>query len=202
MTRAPIFEHFLHRLFRTHFFTTPASKMVTQGAPREPPKHQNRVKLTSRAVLQKKRWKKLRKSAFSGKLDMQSAHACAVQTHFFLLALRLEKSSKKLPKSTSKSSKNHQKTLVEPFNKSCRKRWHAKRKECQKVPNKDLKSACPFRGEKSPKSFKIRDTFKVGPQASKMSPRASKITQNHENLVTQNQENPRKKTSRNGMVLP
>ncbi len=33
----------------------------------------------------------------------------------------------------------------------------------------------------------------MGPQASKMSPRASKITQNHENLVTQNQENPRKK---------
>ena len=40
----------------------------------------------------------------------------------------------------------------------------------------------------------------MGPQASKMSPRASKITQNHENLVTQNQENPRKKTSRNGTV--
>ena len=40
----------------------------------------------------------------------------------------------------------------------------------------------------------------MGPQASKMSPRASKITQNHENMVTQNQENPRKKTSRNGTV--
>ena len=40
----------------------------------------------------------------------------------------------------------------------------------------------------------------MGPQASKMSPRASKITQNHENLVTQNQENPKKKTSRNGTV--
>ena len=40
----------------------------------------------------------------------------------------------------------------------------------------------------------------MGPKASKMSPRASKITQNHENLVTQNQENPRKKTSRNGTV--
>ena len=30
-----------------------------------------------------------------------------------------------------------------------------------------------------------------------MSPRASKITQNHENLVTQNQENPRKKNFKN-----
>ena len=54
--------------------------------------------------------------------------------------------------------------------------------------------------EVSPKSQKIRGIFKMGPQASKMSPRASKITQNHENLVTQNQENPRKKTSRNGTV--
>ena len=29
---------------------------------------------------------------------------------------------------------------------------------------------------------------------------SSKITQNYENLVTRNQENPRKKTSRNGTV--
>ena len=43
------------------------------------------------AGLQKKRWNKLQKSAFSGKLDMQSAHACAVQTHFFVFALRPEK---------------------------------------------------------------------------------------------------------------
>ena len=40
----------------------------------------------------------------------------------------------------------------------------------------------------------------MGPQASKMSPRVSKIIQIHENLVTQNQENPRNKTSRNGTV--
>ena len=40
----------------------------------------------------------------------------------------------------------------------------------------------------------------MGPQASKMSPRAPKITQNHQNMVTQNQENPGKKTSRNGTV--
>ena len=128
-TRAPIFEHFLHHFFRTHFFTTPASKMVTQGAPREPPKHQNRVKMTSCAGLQKKGWKKLRKSAFSGKLDMQSAHACAVQTHFFVFAIRPEKWSKKPPKSSSKSSKIHQKTLLEPCQNSCRKSWHAKRKK-------------------------------------------------------------------------
>ena len=170
--------------------------MVTQGAPREPPKHQNRVKMTSRAVLQKKEWKKLRKSAFSGKLDMQSAHACAVQTHFFVFALRPEKWSKKPPKSSSKSSKNHQKALVEPIKNSCRKSWDAKRKKCQKVSKMDLKRDYPFRPENSPKSQKIRGIFKMGPQASKMSPRASKIIQNHENLVTQDQENPRKKTSR------
>ena len=39
-----------------------------------------------------------------------------------------------------------------------------------------------------------------GPPGFQNEPRASKITQNHENLVTQNQENPRKKTSRNGTV--
>ena len=55
-------------------------------SPREFPKHQNRVKMTSSARLRKQGWKKLRKSAFSGKLDMQSAHACAVQTHFFVKA--------------------------------------------------------------------------------------------------------------------
>ena len=91
VTCAPIFEHFLHHFFRTHFLPTPASKMVIQGAPRELQKHQNRVKMISRTVLQKNEWKKLRKSAFSGKLDMQSAHACAVQTHFFVFALRPEK---------------------------------------------------------------------------------------------------------------
>ncbi len=89
--KLPKSRSFFRPLFRSPQKSPPASKMVTQGAPREPPKHQNRVKMTSRAVLQKKGWKKLRKSAFSGKLDMQSAHACAVQTHFFLFALRPEK---------------------------------------------------------------------------------------------------------------
>ena len=62
--------------------------------------------------------------------------------------------------------------------------------------------------ERSPKSQKsepwaqnVPQACRRGSQAPKilknhqqMSPRASKITQNHENLVTQNQENPRKKT--------
>ena len=54
----------------------------------------------------------------------------------------------------------------------------------------DLKKEVPFRGGNVLKITKIQGIFKMGP-------RASKITQNHENLVTQNQENPRKKKGRN-----
>ena len=67
-----------------------------------------------------------------------------------------------------------------------------------------------FQGGKVSKITKIRALGQNMPQASKrgsqapkirknhqkMSPRASKITQNHANLVTQNQENLRKQTSR------
>ena len=76
----------------------------------------------------------------------------------------------------------------------------------KKGPQKGL----VFRGGEVSKIIKIRalgqnmlQASKRGSQAPKIpknhqkkSPRASKITQNHENLVTQNQENPRKKTSR------
>ena len=51
----------------------------------------------------------------------------------------------------------------------------------------------PFAAKSLQNHKKIRGAFKMGPQASKMSPRASKI-------MTQNQENPRKKTARNGTV--
>ena len=74
----------------------------------------------------------------------------------------------------------------------------------------DLKKDSPFRGGELSKIKKIRalgqnmlQASKRGSQSpkilknhQKMSPRASKIIQNHENLVTQNQENPRNKTSR------
>ena len=79
-------------------------------------------------------------------------------------------------------------------------------KSIKKVPQKGL----GFRGGEVSKIIKIRalgqnmlQASKRGSQApkifknpQKMSPRASKITQNHENLVTQNQENLRKQTSR------
>ena len=76
----------------------------------------------------------------------------------------------------------------------------------KKEPQKGLL----FRGGEVSKIIKIRalgqnmlQASKRGSRASKilkntqkMSPRASKITQNHENLVTRNQENLRKQTSR------
>ena len=84
------------------------------------------------------------------------------------------------------------------------------KKWMQKVSKKEPKRDSFFRGVRSPKSQKSEPWAQNVPQASRRgsqapkifknqqqkSPRASKITQNHENLVTQNQENPRKKTSR------
>ena len=75
---------------------------------------------------------------------------------------------------------------------------------------KGAKNEVPFRGGEVTKIIKIRALGQNMPQASKRgsqapkilknhqkkSPRASTLTQNHENLVTQNQENPRKQTSR------
>ena len=74
-----------------------------------------------------------------------------------------------------------------------------------------IKNEVGFQGVRSPKIIKIRALGQNMLQASKrgsraptilknhqkMSPRASKITQNHENLVTQNQENPRKTNFKN-----
>ena len=78
------------------------------------------------------------------------------------------------------------------------------------VENDLKRGAGAFAPKTSPKSQKSEPWAQNVPQASrrgsqapkilknhqKKSPRASKITQNHENLVTQKQENPRKKTSR------
>ena len=67
----------------------------------------------------------------------------------------------------------------------------------------DLKKGLVFRTGNVLKITKIQDTFQMVSRSpkrfknhQKMNPRASKISQNHENLVTQNRENPRKKTSR------
>ena len=75
---------------------------------------------------------------------------------------------------------------------------------------KGAKNEVPFRGGEVTKIIKIRalgqnvlQVSKRGSQAPKifknhqeMNSRPSKIIQNQENLVTQNQDNPRKKTSR------
>ena len=72
----------------------------------------------------------------------------------------------------------------------------------QKVSKMSEKGTTPFVAERSPKSQQSELWAQNAPQASrrgsqapkilknhqKMSPRASKITQNHDNLVTQNQE--------------
>ena len=53
----------------------------------------------------------------------------------------------------------------------------------------DLKSELGVRARNVFKITKIRDIFKMGPQASKMSPWAPKITQNHES------DHPKSRTS-------
>ena len=81
----------------------------------------------------------------------------------------------------------------------------------QKVSKKEPKKDWRFRGEKSPKSHKsepwaqsgapsLQEGFPGTQNTQKSSKMSSKITQNYENLVTRNQENPRKTTSRNGTV--
>ena len=63
-----------------------------------------------------------------------------------------------------------------------------------------MTSGLLFRTGNVSKITKTRDILKMGPEASKMSPRVPEITQNHEsdhpklrNPIKTNQENPRKK---------
>ena len=77
----------------------------------------------------KKDTKNDRKSHFSGRLDMQSAHACAVQTHFFVFTFQWPKAPKKKAKSIPKWSlwapkitKNQKKrTLKKTLKNECKK---------------------------------------------------------------------------------
>ena len=65
-----------------------------------------------------------------------------------------------------------------------KKHWKFDAKSIKKGPQKGL----PLSPGNVSKIIKIQDIVQMSLQASKMSSRASKITQNHENLVTQNQE--------------
>ena len=99
-TRIPVFEH----LFCFFFFMTFWSQMVI---PREPKIAQNHKKSCSRGLPEstlKKDTKYNRKNDFSGRLAMQCAHACAVQTHFFVFTFQWPKAAKKEPKSFPKWS--------------------------------------------------------------------------------------------------
>ena len=96
----PRFRAFFGSLFLMTFW----SQMVI---PTEAKIGQNHKKSCSRGLPEstlKKDTKNHRKSLFPGRLDMQSAHACAVQTHFFVFTFQWPKASKKELKSFPKWS--------------------------------------------------------------------------------------------------
>ena len=99
---------------------------------REPKIAQNHKKSCSRGLPEstlKKDATNDRKSHFSGRLDMQSAHACAVQTHFFVFTFQWPKAPKKEPKNFSKWSlwapkitkKPEKQTLNKTLKNECKK---------------------------------------------------------------------------------
>ena len=137
---------------------------------------------------------------------MQSAHACAVQTHFFVFTFQWPKAPKKKPKSLPKWSlrapkitkKQKKRTLKKTLKKGCNKYQKIFSKRTTFSWRRGLQNhKNPSLGSKyAPSLQKGFPSIQNTQKSSKKEPPASKITQNHENLVTQNQENPRKKTSR------
>ena len=109
---------------------------------------------------------------------MQSAHACAVQTHFFLFALRPEKWCKKPPKMESRGTPNHTKSRKTGTQKN-NKNWIQKvwiltsKRRYLFVPETSLKSQksniSSIWASKSPNILK---------NLQKLNPRASKTIQN------------------------
>ena len=108
--------------------------------PRQPKIAQNHKKSCSRGLPEstlKKDAKNNRKSHFSGRLDMQSAHACAVQTHFFVFTFQWPKAPKKNPKRLPKWSlwtpkitkKLEKRTLEKTPQTKCKKYQKMNRKE-------------------------------------------------------------------------
>ena len=72
-----------------------ASKMESQGSPKISKISKNLSPEASPNRPLKNTSKKLQFWSPPGKLDMQSAHACAVQTHFFILAYILKKNAQR-----------------------------------------------------------------------------------------------------------
>ena len=127
---------------------------------------QNRSK-SSKIVFQRPSWehppKSHQKWCNLGRLDMQSAHACAVQTHFFVFALRPEKWSKKPPKMEPRGTPNHKKSRKNGTQKNT--------KNCiQKVSNMTSKRDSFFVAERSPKSQKSEVSSKWAPRPPKWAP--------------------------------
>ena len=99
--------------------------------PPSPPKcSQNRWKVNTKRYCEKEKTEKHENRCSSGRPHMQSTHACAVQTHFFLLDFACnnsKKRSKRAPKIIQKASTMLPIWLPEPPQTRCRK------KDCKKT---------------------------------------------------------------------
>ena len=108
--------------------------------PREPKIARNHKKSCSRGLPEstlKKDTTNDRKSHFPGRLDMQSAHACAVQTHFFVFTFQWPKAPKKEARSFPKWSfwapkitKNQEKIAFKKTAKNKCKKYQKKHQKC------------------------------------------------------------------------
>ena len=167
--------------------------------PRDPKIAQNREKLCSRGLPESTLQKVTKNYAIWKGQTSEFADTYTLSA-VFPVAQGSQKGAQKPPKIEPLGTQNHKKTRKTNTQKNI-ENW------MQKVSKKEPKRTTPFVAERSPKSQKSEPWAQNVPQASrrgsqapkipknhqKMRPWASKITQNHENLVTQNQENPRKK---------
>ena len=141
--------------------------MVTQGAPREPPKHQNRVKMTSRAGLQTKDGKSCEKVHFPESW-ICNPHTPVQSKHTFLCSRFGRKNDQKsLPKAPQNRPKIIKKRL------SSLSRIHAEKAETQnaKKSKKCQKRVSNGRGGFAHKSHQNHKKSEV---SSKWAPRPPK----------------------------
>ena len=134
---------------------------------------------------------------------MQSAHACAVQTHFLVF-------SKVIQKASQNGVPRHPKSHKIKKNGHSKKHWKTRLQKVGSGSHFDLKKGMPLSPGNVSKITKIQDIVNMGLQVSQHSQKSSKNEppgfQNHSkswesgnpksrNLITQNQKNPEKKTS-------
>ena len=167
--------------------------------PRDPKIAQNREKLCSRGLPESTLQKVTKNYAIWKGQTSEFADTYTLSA-VFPVAQGPQKGAQKPPKMEPLGTQNHRKNR-----KTNTQKTHQKMDA--KTIKKGAKKDYSFRAEKSPKSQKSEPWAQNVPQASrrgsqapkipknhqKRAPRASKIAQHHENLITQNQENPRKK---------